>query len=99
MAKRIFIWVGHPKSDSLCNAIGNAYQAGAERTGAEVRRMNLSEMSFDLNFQGFGAAPHPLEPDLRIWQGTSPGQTTCCLCIPTGGAPCRPKPKQFLTAP
>ena len=69
MAKLIFIWVGHPKSDSLCNAIGNAYQAGAERTGAEVRRMNLSEMSFDLNFQGSGAAPHPLEPDLRVWQG------------------------------
>ena len=39
MTKKIFIWVGHPRAGSLCAAIADAYQAGAEREGAEVRRI------------------------------------------------------------
>ncbi|MBV1868800.1 MAG: NAD(P)H-dependent oxidoreductase [Marinosulfonomonas sp.] len=68
MSKRIFIWVGHPKTNTLCNAIGDAYRAGAEQNGAQVRRMDLNEMSFDLSVDGYGDASTPLEADLRAWQ-------------------------------
>lgn len=68
MSKRIFIWVAHPRPESLCGAIAGAYQAGAERHGADVRRMNLSEMSFDTAFDGYGHDTRPLEPDLVAWQ-------------------------------
>ena len=49
MTKRIFIWVAHPNSKSLCSSLADAYQAGAERSGAEVSRMDLHEMQFDLD--------------------------------------------------
>ena len=68
MTKRIFIWVGHPKPNSLCKAIGDAYQAGAERNGARVRRMDLSDMSFDLGIDGYGDGSTPLDTDLLAWQ-------------------------------
>lgn len=67
MSKRIFIWVAHPGSGSLCEAIADAYQAGVERGGAEVRRMDLSAMVFDSDYEGFGD-DRPLEPDLEAWQ-------------------------------
>lgn len=68
MAKRIFIWVAHPRANSLCGSIADAYQAGALETGAELRRMDLAEMSFDTAFEGYGEDALPLEPDLLAWQ-------------------------------
>jgi NAD(P)H dehydrogenase (quinone) len=69
MAKRIFIWAAHPKAGSLCEGVADAYQAGAEARGVEVRRINLSAMSFALDFDGYGENALPLEPDLLAWQG------------------------------
>ena len=68
MTKRIFIWVAHPKADSLCSSMADAYQAGVEERGCAVRRMELSDMTFDLNTDGYGADAPPLEPDLIAWQ-------------------------------
>ena len=68
MAKRIFIWVAHPRMNSLCGGIADAYQAGVLETGAELRRMDLAEMSFDTAFEGYGENGLPLEPDLLDWQ-------------------------------
>ena len=68
MAKRIFVWVAHPKADSLCEGMADAYQAAVAGSGAEVRRMNLSDMSFDMNFEGYGESALTLEPDLMEWQ-------------------------------
>ena len=49
MARKIFIWVGHPNETSLSHGLADAYQRGAEAAGAEVRRMNLHDMAFDLD--------------------------------------------------
>ena len=68
MIKRIFIWVAHPKAGSLSAGLADAYQAGAERLGAHIRRMDLSDMTFDMNFDGYGDGMPPLEPDLVQWQ-------------------------------
>lgn len=67
MPKRVFIWVGHPKPGSLCAAIADAYQTGVERNGAHVRRMDLHDMTFDMNFAGDWTC-QALEPDLVAWQ-------------------------------
>ncbi|MEQ8747295.1 NAD(P)H-dependent oxidoreductase [Pyruvatibacter sp.] len=76
-AKKIFVWVAHPKATSLCGALADSYEAGAIAQGAQVRRMNLSDMSFDLNFEGYkdpyadgkkSDANGALEPDLMQWQ-------------------------------
>ena len=68
MTKRLFIWVAHPKADSLCGGIADAYQAGAVGRGAEVRRMDLHAMAFNPAFQGYDEDPAALEPDLATWQ-------------------------------
>ena len=47
MAAKVFIWVGHPRENSLSHGLADAYQRGAESQGAEVRRMNLHDMKFD----------------------------------------------------
>ena len=49
MAQKIFLWVGHPRDNSLSHGLADAYQRGAEAGGAEVRRMNLHDMDFDLD--------------------------------------------------
>ncbi len=79
-AKKIFIWVAHPKANTLNSGIADAYAAGAARQGAEIRRMDLSDMAFDLNFEGYddpyaddtkaavGSGGKALEPDLLQWQ-------------------------------
>ncbi len=69
MAQRIFIWTAHPKAGSLCEGVADAYQAGVEARGADVRRINLSAMSFAMDFNGYGENASPLEPDLLAWQG------------------------------
>ncbi|MEQ8896574.1 MAG: NAD(P)H-dependent oxidoreductase [Roseovarius sp.] len=68
MARKIFIWVAHPKAGSLCAALADAYQKGAEGQGAEIRRMDLCDMRFDPAFEGYGDAVPELEADLLTWQ-------------------------------
>ncbi len=49
MAAKLFIWVGHPRETSLSHGLADAYQRGAESQGAEIRRMDLHDMQFDLD--------------------------------------------------
>ncbi|RBI76978.1 flavodoxin family protein [Roseovarius sp. TE539] len=68
MTRKIFIWVAHPKPGSLSAALADAYEKGAAARGAEIRRMDLAGMSFDPAFEGYGADPRALEPDLLQWR-------------------------------
>ena len=68
MTRKIFIWVAHPRAGSLCAAMATAYADQARAAGAEVRRMDLSEMSFDAAFEGYTGNRKTLEPDLVAWQ-------------------------------
>lgn len=47
---RILVLLGHPdaKSAHLCNALADAYTAGAEERGHQVRRIDLGRLSFPL---------------------------------------------------
>jgi len=65
---KLFIWVGHPRETSLSHGLADAYAHAAEAEGAEIRRMNVHEMAFDLDsFGGYGAHGD-LAPDLKAWQ-------------------------------
>lgn len=67
MTKKIFIWVAHPAATSLSKAMADAYEAAAKASGAQVRRMDLAEMTFASAFTGYKTAA-PLEADLLAWQ-------------------------------
>lgn len=68
MAKTIFIWTAHPGAESFCAALADAYAEGAEAAGAEVRRLQLSEMNFEVNFGGYRETAPELAPDLVAWR-------------------------------
>ena len=65
---RIAVIVGHPDPRSFCAALAGAYAEGARAAGAEVRLINLGELSFDpVLHQGYHEN-QPLEPDLLAAQ-------------------------------
>lgn len=64
--KKILIIQGHHNKSSYCKALGKSYKFGAEKNGAEVRELILSEMNFDpiLKYESNGDYPE-LESDLK----------------------------------
>ncbi|RIJ23865.1 flavodoxin family protein [Henriciella barbarensis] len=68
MAKRVFIWVGHPRETSLSHGLADAYEQAAKAEGAETRRMNLHDMTFDADLTEGYHARKTLEPCLEDWR-------------------------------
>lgn len=62
--KKLLIIQAHPNPDSFCQALADAYEAGARSTDCEVRRLNLHELDFDLVLHQGNRGAQPLEPDL-----------------------------------
>ena len=67
MTKKVFIWVANPKAGSLSSGLAKAYAKGAESRGAQVRIMELSDMDFVAEFEGYTGRKE-LAPDLLKWQ-------------------------------
>lgn len=61
---RILIIVGHPLANTFCEALGRAYQKGAEAAGHEVTFVALSAIAFDPILHSGNRAVQPLEPEL-----------------------------------
>jgi len=70
--KKIVIINGHPNPESFNHAIAAAYKEGAEKKGAEVRMLTLSDLNFNPNLQ-FGYRKRvDWEPDLQdAWETIS----------------------------
>lgn len=69
MTQKIFIWIAHPASNSLCKGLAEAYQQAATQHGADIRTLNLADMTFDMDdFTGYNGKMPSLEPDLVAWQ-------------------------------
>lgn len=61
---RCLLILAHPRRDSLCGALFDAYAAGARQAGAQCRELILSEMRFDPDVYTVSPELQPLEPDL-----------------------------------
>ncbi|WP_071796822.1 NAD(P)H-dependent oxidoreductase [Natronohydrobacter thiooxidans] len=61
----VLVILGHPRNESLCGALAEAYHAGALRAGCAVRSLKLGEMAFDTDVVPPSPADQPLEPDLE----------------------------------
>lgn len=62
--ERIVIVVGHPRQNTLCEALAQAYARGARSSGNEVQLFVLSRLSFDPILHNGFESVQPLEPDL-----------------------------------
>ena len=62
--KNVLVICGHTDPNSLCNALANAYVEGATAAGANVRLLNLGELTFDPVLRLGYTQSQTLEPDL-----------------------------------
>ena len=62
---RVLIILGHPRHDSFCGGLADAYREGAQQAGAEVRLLRLGELMFDPHVHAGSPEDQPLEPDLE----------------------------------
>lgn len=62
---RLLVITGHPRSDSLCAALAEAYVSGARGAGCPVEVLDLAGMRFDEDVTAGSPAHQPLEPDLQ----------------------------------
>jgi putative NADPH-quinone reductase len=67
-SKKILILQGHPAADSYCEALGQAYLAGAGGPSDRVRYLALRDLTFDPVLHTSQALKQPLEPDLLAAQ-------------------------------
>jgi putative NADPH-quinone reductase/1,4-dihydroxy-2-naphthoate octaprenyltransferase len=63
-ALKVLIVVGHPRRQSLCQALAGAYGAGARRAGANVCELRLAEFSFDPHVRSFDPTVQPVEESI-----------------------------------
>jgi NAD(P)H dehydrogenase (quinone) len=63
--RKVMIVVGHSLSNTLCEALGKAYERGAKAAGHEARLFLLSQFAFDPILRGGYRKEQPLEPDLH----------------------------------
>ena len=62
--KNILVVLGHPRNDSFCGAMADAYVQAVRAAGAEVRVLKLADLVFDPVLHDGYAQIQPLEPDL-----------------------------------
>lgn len=61
----VLIILGHPRTDSLCGALADAYSKGAREAGTEVRQLDLAKLDFDLNVHTISPNQQVFEDDVR----------------------------------
>lgn len=62
--KRILIINGHPDKESFNFSLSDAYERGAKKSAAEIRKINIRELEFSPNLQFGYRKRTELEPDL-----------------------------------
>jgi len=61
---RTLIIVGHPDKKSLCASLADQYEKGAMEKGGDIARINLYDLSFNLNLKAGYRNSQNLEADL-----------------------------------
>ena len=66
---KVLVVLGHPRRGSLCEALADAYAAGARNAGAEVRRHSLADLAFEPNVLVPSPRDQSLEPAIADAMG------------------------------
>lgn len=84
MGKNILLLLGHPREQSYCGALADAYEQAATAAGHAVRRYNLGALQFNVVMDGrYTMNSQPLEPDLVTLQEAITWSQHLVLVYPT----------------
>lgn len=61
---KVLVILGHPRRDSFCGALAEAYAEGARTAGLAVERLDLADLAFDPHVRVSSPRDQALEPDL-----------------------------------
>ncbi|ELY64116.1 NAD(P)H-dependent oxidoreductase [Natronococcus jeotgali] len=64
----VLLILGHPRTDSYCTALADAYREGAREADVDVRELAVADIEFDPDVRADSPENQPLEPDLRAAQ-------------------------------
>lgn len=62
---KVLVVLGHPRLDSFCGALAEAYAEGARQAGLAVERLDLATLTFDPTVHRASPLDQPLEADLQ----------------------------------
>jgi 1,4-dihydroxy-2-naphthoate octaprenyltransferase len=62
---KVLLVLGHPRRESLCGALADAFAAGAREAGVDLRRLDLCDLQFNPNVIAGSPRNQPLEPAIR----------------------------------
>ena len=60
----VLLVLGHPRTESFCGALAQAYRDGALEAGADVRKLALADLEFDPDVHTECPSEQELEADL-----------------------------------
>jgi len=60
----VLVIIGHPRADSLCHALADAYMQGAREAGARLERLDLRELVFCRDVEQRSMRRQSTEPDI-----------------------------------
>lgn len=66
--KKVLIINGHPDKASFSYGLSESYRKGVEKSGAEIKEINIRELNFNPNLQFGYRKRTELEPDLLVAQ-------------------------------
>jgi 1,4-dihydroxy-2-naphthoate polyprenyltransferase len=61
----VLVVLGHPRTDSFCGALAEAYREGGREAGVDVRELVVADCEFDPDVHAECPSDQFLEPDLR----------------------------------
>ena len=61
---KVLLILGHPRKNSLCGALADAYAAGAEEAGVNLKRLHVGDMTFNPNVVAGSPRNQPTEPSI-----------------------------------
>lgn len=94
MSGNICVVTLHPQRASFCSAIAEAAAEAAQHHGANVKRVDLADLSFDPDFgQSTYKGAKPLEPDLELFLSSLEWSDHAVFVAPMwwGGLPAKAK--------
>ena len=62
---KVLLVLGHPRRDSLCGGLADAFASGARQAGVDLRRLDLCDLQFNPNVIAGSPRNQLLEPAIR----------------------------------